>query len=42
MNQENIKNLLSDLEKELTQTGQDNTSGYGIVTSSQDGVIKIA
>ena len=41
MNQENIQNLLSDLEKELTNTSHDDTSGYGIITSSQDGVIKI-
>lgn len=40
MNQENIKNLLSNLEKELTSQSSDN-SGYGLITSSQDGVIKI-
>lgn len=40
MNQENIRNILSDLEQELTQTTSDN-SGYGLITSSEDGVIKI-
>lgn len=41
MNQENIRNLLTNLEKELTQTATKEASGYGIITSSGDGVIKI-